>query len=67
MAGVLSLSEDALTDMITPEGHNGVTWTENRLKAMPQSFDNNTCDETLNLVELESRLLRKIKEVTELR
>lgn len=36
IAGLPGLTEDAVTAWVTPEGHNGLKWTENRVQAMLQ-------------------------------
>lgn len=64
IAGIHGLIKNAVTDMVTTEGHNVVKWTGNRLQAMLQRLSNKTLDEKLISVEFECRLLQKIDEAT---
>lgn len=64
IAGIQSFIKDIVTTMVTQEGHNGTSRTDNRLEAMLQDIVNKVTDDKLRLVEFESRLLRKIGDAT---
>lgn len=46
--GISLLIEDALTALVTPEGHKGVKRADIRVKAMLQGLVEETLDERLN-------------------
>lgn len=44
IAGIPTLIYNAVTALISTEGHNGITWTDNRLQAMLPGLVNKTIE-----------------------
>lgn len=63
MAGIFGSKKGAVTALVTTEGPNGISRTDNRLELKVQSLVNKAIDKKLRSLELENRLLHKIKNV----
>lgn len=50
IAGIIGLMKDAVTALISPEGHNGSKSTENQLHAMLKGLCNKTIEKKLNFI-----------------
>lgn len=61
IAGILGFVEEAVTALVSPEGHSGVKRAYNGVQAMLQRPVNKMHDRRLNSVELEGFCSRKSK------
>lgn len=58
------LIEEAVTGLVTPEGHDGVNRADIRLYTTSQGLVNKTLNKELNTVEFGDHLHRSIEEAT---